>query len=181
MKGTQIVGERTPITGYTSSGDTSIIKLRDLNLDSSGAFTVAEKTATAQKVGFDRVDYSLRLGSPNGAPVWFLTLTDALNAEVGTLKIAADTGTVLEQHWAPGQAAQSFDGDALYVDDPPQRQPQPESPAKAEGEKIFDALKHFGKRAERHFRRDGAAVQRFFTGESDADEGLESPTPPDRR
>lgn len=187
VKGNQVVGESTPVSGYTSSGETSIIKLTDLNLDSSGVFTVAEKAATENRVAFDRINYSLRLSGPGGKPVWYLALIDAMNAQVGTLEVAADTGTIVVQKWSPGQATGTFDGDSTYVyDEPAPQTPQsPASPSSSssdfsvedESKKVWDSMKQFGKRAERHFRRDGAAVQRFFTGESDIDEGLDSPTP----
>ena len=177
VKEGKVVGERTPVAGYATTGETSIISLQQLNLDSSGAFRVADKAATEQQIGFDRVDYALRLSGPGGAPVWFLTLFDVMNAQVGTLRIAADTGALLEQNWAPGQAVGAFDGDASYVQDVPPVRYDPNPSPQSDGEKIYESLKHFGKRAERHFRRDGAALERFFTGESDIDEGLDSPTP----
>lgn len=177
VKGGQVVGERTPIAGFASLGEGAVIPLAQLNLDSSGAFGVAERAANEQRVGFDRIDYSLRLDRSGGKPVWFLKLTDVTNAQVGTLSIAADTGALLEQNWAPVQASETFDGDASYVDDQPVRT----SPESSKGEKIYESLRNFGKRAERHFRRDGAALERFFTGESTIDEGLDSPTPSDDR
>lgn len=71
------------------------INLRDLNLDSSGAFTTADAQARRVRASFDALTYTLRIDPATGKPVWSVTLQDADRREVGALSIAASDGTVL--------------------------------------------------------------------------------------
>jgi len=91
----KIIGEHTPVKAYTGSADGALIDFHKLNLDSSGAFTVAEKQAEKVKVGFDAVDYTLRTGDgPDAGPVWVLHMVDDKHHSVGMISLAADTGVV---------------------------------------------------------------------------------------
>ncbi len=162
VKGNKIVGERTPVSGYLSEGASSLIRLDDLNLDSSGAFSVVEKSAVNQRVGFDKVDYSLRLDAPGGTPVWFVTLYDIEGREVGSVQIAAKEGAVLNEQWF---ANVPTGNDREYVQDVGE-----ETQEKSGAGKVIDSVGNFGQRVKRHFMRDGAAVQRFFTGRSTLDD-----------
>ncbi len=162
VKKNKVVGERTPVSGYLSEGASSLIRLEDLNLDSSGAFSVVEKAAVNQRIGFDSVDYSLRLDGPGGTPVWFLTLYDINGRAVGSVQIAAKEAAILNEQW---YANAQTTNDQEYL-----QAAGEETQEKSGTEKVFDSVGNFGQRVKRHFKRDAAAVQRFFTGSSTLDE-----------
>jgi len=91
----KIVAEHTPVRAYSGSSAGALIDFAKLNLDSSGAFTVAEKEAEKAHVGFDAVDYTLRTSdSADANPVWVIHMMDASRHSVGTLSLAADTGVI---------------------------------------------------------------------------------------
>ncbi len=162
VKENKVVGERTPVSGFISGGASSLIRLADLNLDSSGAFTAVEKAAVNQQIGFDRLDYSLRLNEPGGTPVWFVTVYDIEGKEVGSVQIAATEGAIASEQW---RANVPSSGDREYL-----QTVREEPEEKSHTEKVMDSLENFGQRAKRHFMRDAAAVQRFFTGKSTLDD-----------
>ena len=86
----RIAAQRTPMG---EGGGGSPIKTSMLNLDSSGAYSVAAYTADKSHVLFSTVSYSLR---PNarGIPVWAVALFDENRQPVGTIHIAANKGNV---------------------------------------------------------------------------------------
>jgi hypothetical protein len=90
----QIVAEHTPVKAYGGSAQGALIDFTKLNLDSAGAFTVAEKEAQKAKIGFDSVDYTLRTGD-DANPVWVIHMMDASQHSMGTLTLAADTGAIV--------------------------------------------------------------------------------------
>jgi len=73
------------------------LNLAAIQLDSDGVFTVANGEALRANVSFDRLDYSLSTIVPGGAPTWVVELFDGPNRRVGSLRIAADSGTVLDR------------------------------------------------------------------------------------
>jgi hypothetical protein len=85
----RVSAQRTPTDGVVGSP----IKTSLLNLDSSGAYSVAAHTADKSHVVFSRASYTLR---PNarGIPVWIVTLFDDSRQPVGTIHIAANKGNV---------------------------------------------------------------------------------------
>lgn len=88
-----VASERTPLRAEDALLVASTIPYAQLKLDSQGAFTEANKSATQAKLGFDSVSY--RLQSANGAPVWTLRLLDAGRCEVGSLALSAKTSAVI--------------------------------------------------------------------------------------
>ena len=62
---------------------------------SDGAFTIANAEAIRADISFDRLNYVLK--SEGGIPVWRIELLDGPASVMGSLKIAADTGTVIER------------------------------------------------------------------------------------
>ena len=85
----RITAQRTPTQGVAGAP----IKTSLLNLDSSGAYSVAAYTAEKSHVNFALVSYTLR---PNtrGVPVWVVSLFDENRQPVGTIHIAANKGNV---------------------------------------------------------------------------------------
>jgi hypothetical protein len=93
----QVSAERTPVKGSLPKP----IDLTSLNVDSDGAFGLAEAEARRQHVGFDNVDYTLSADAVSGAPMWTLQLLDSEQRPVGLVKLSADTGEVVTaQNWA---------------------------------------------------------------------------------
>lgn len=91
-----ILSERTPLRGYAVEGRLPTIDFARLNLDSDGAFKLANQQATQKKVGFHTVDYTLRTNDSDGAPQWSLRLFDHMGAAVGTLRVSAESGKVTQ-------------------------------------------------------------------------------------
>src|ERR1700677_237758 len=91
----RIVSEHTPVHAYVGAGANVVMDFKKLNLDSQGAFTIANQEAAKHNIGFNSVDYMLRGDEQGGPPVWVLKLIDVDNKLVGTITIAADSGTVL--------------------------------------------------------------------------------------
>ena len=173
----KIVSEKTP----TSHGTSSPMNFNQLNLDSEGAFTIANQEAQKGNVPFDHIDYLLRAGTGGGAPVWQMDLIDGRNGHVGSVDIAADSGTVLRKNFDRARPAED---DHVYLDD--RHNPPPSYPAGRDGAvdngngngysksgEPFRSVPDFFHRLGKRFERRGHELQNFFTGKSwhDGDEG----------
>jgi len=124
VTGGDIASERTPLHGDTSAGKLEALDFARLNLDSDGAFKLANQQATTKKVGFHTVDYTLRTNQTDGAPMWVLHLFDYMGAPVGTLQVSAESGKIVR--------ALQVDPDAR--EKPVVQQPAPTPPAANDGE-----------------------------------------------
>ena len=91
--GGRIVSERTPLRSAVESSLGSVIDTAKLNLDSSGAFTLAQQTADKSHVTFATADYTLRVDE-RGNPIWRVTLQRQNGEPAGTIFIGANHGTV---------------------------------------------------------------------------------------
>ncbi|MEY2487314.1 MAG: hypothetical protein QOG67_2036 [Verrucomicrobiota bacterium] len=89
----QVVSERTPVRSVAGSTEGAKIKMSHLNLDSSGAYTVASHTADKSNARFATVSYTLR-NDERGDPVWIVTLLGRSARPVGTIHIGANRGNV---------------------------------------------------------------------------------------
>lgn len=92
-----IVSERAPVRAADTPS--SVMSARSLNLDSTGAFSAANKQATQVKVGFSSINYLLQ--NHNGAPVWIVQLFNSSGAEVGKVEVSARDGSLLSRLRAP--------------------------------------------------------------------------------
>jgi hypothetical protein len=92
VAGGRIVSERTPTRSVTGSSEGAMIKTARLNLDSSGAFSVASHTAEKSNTRFETASYTLRTDE-RGDPVWIVTLQNR-SRPVGTIYIGANRGAV---------------------------------------------------------------------------------------
>ena len=92
VSGKGIASERTPLRTEDALLVAPTMSSAQLKMDSSGAFTEANRQATAAKLGFDSVSYLLR--SVSNAPVWNLRLFDTSRREVGALALSAKSGAV---------------------------------------------------------------------------------------
>jgi len=95
VSGDVVVSERTPLRGYAGIGTQPPIVLTRLNLNSDGAFAIANKQAVEKGLGFNWVDYTLRAQKVSGSPVWVLRLFDHMGAPVGVITISAEDGSVI--------------------------------------------------------------------------------------
>jgi hypothetical protein len=83
-------GGGSRMVGSTSG---ATINTRRLNLDSSGAYSVASYTAEKSNARFASVDYTLRTDE-RGDPVWIVTLHNRSGRPVGTIHVGANRGNV---------------------------------------------------------------------------------------
>jgi hypothetical protein len=134
-----------------------------LNLDSEGAFTVANQEAQKGHMPFDRIDYILRSGTGGGAPVWELDLSDAKTGRTGTVEIAADSGAVL-RHDLDTHAAD----DRAYVEGRGGPPPYPGRPDddyhSSKQDPAPGTLPDFWRRVTKHMEKRERQLQNFFTG-----------------
>jgi hypothetical protein len=75
------------------STEGAAIDVSRLNLDSSGAYAVASRTAEASHISFATADYTLRTDD-RGEPMWIVTLRNRSSRPVGTIYIGGMQGTV---------------------------------------------------------------------------------------
>jgi len=89
----RIVANRAPSRTIVGSTEGATISTSRLNLDSSGAFSVASHTADKSHTNFSLVSYTLRTND-RGQPVWIVTLQDEARRPHGTIHINANKGNV---------------------------------------------------------------------------------------
>ena len=87
-----VVSERAPVR-VDAASPSEVMSARALNLDSTGAFTAANKQAAAAKVGFHSINYLLQ--NRQGTPVWLVQLFDAAGGEAGKMEISAKDSTLV--------------------------------------------------------------------------------------
>lgn len=180
----KIVAEHTPVRAYSGSAAGALIDFHKLNLDSSGAFTVAEKEAQKAHVGFDSVDYILRTGDgPDANPVWVLHMLDASRHSISTMAVAADTGAIVSSDLyghhpgdstvavvppppAPDYTVQETDHDNLYA--PPADEPPPVRQADDSDTEDTQGLR-LGHRIKQTFLSAGQTLKNFITGRDSSD------------
>ena len=73
------------------------MNLGAIQLDSDGVFSVANGEAIRAGVSFDRLNYTLSSDNQAGLPVWSVEFLDGPSQRVGSLKISADSGVVIER------------------------------------------------------------------------------------
>lgn len=92
----RIVAERTPMGEYAGEGDLPHLTVTPTMIDSGAIFKLVDREAKAAKVGFDSIDYILRVDAISGKPLWIVQLHKSSGALVGTMEISAETGEVLK-------------------------------------------------------------------------------------
>lgn len=95
VSGDVIVSERTPLRGFAGASTQLPVVVTRLNLDSDGAFQIANKQAQKKNLGFNWIDYTLRANQTTGAPMWVLRLRDHMGAQVGVMQISAEDGSII--------------------------------------------------------------------------------------
>ena len=89
----RIVSQRAPNRSVVGSTQGATIDTAKLNLDSTGAYSVAAHTAETSHVTFSLTNYALRTDE-RGNPIWIVSLADSRNRPVGTIHIRASDGRV---------------------------------------------------------------------------------------
>jgi hypothetical protein len=89
----RVVSQRVPNKWVVGSTQGATINTSKLNLDSTGAYTVAAHTAETSHVTFSLTSYTLRTDD-RGNPIWIVTLADRSNRPVGTIHIRASDGRI---------------------------------------------------------------------------------------
>jgi hypothetical protein len=89
----RVVSQRAPNKSVVGSTQGATINTSKLNLDSTGAYTVAAHTAETSHVTFSLTSYTLRTDD-RGNPIWIVTLADRSNRPVGTIHIRASDGRI---------------------------------------------------------------------------------------
>jgi len=89
----KIISERTPLRSAVEGSLGATIDTAKLNLDSSGAYTLARQTADKSHSTFATADYTLRVDERNN-PIWIITLQKQGGEPAGTIYIGANHGTI---------------------------------------------------------------------------------------
>jgi hypothetical protein len=89
----RITNQRSTTREATGAGRGPTVDTHKLNLDSSGAYEVASKTADSSHVPFALVNYTLR-PDERGNPTWVVSLQSQSRRSLGTIYIGANKGTV---------------------------------------------------------------------------------------
>lgn len=139
-----VVSERTPVKTYGGRGDGVVLDFKKLNLDSEGAFTVAEGEARAAKIGFFGADFLLRCDDASGAPIWIVELLDKEQHSLGSVRIAAETGAVITKTFGGVTSKGSW----------------------AAGGGMRGRLTRFSDAMGRSFQHVGDKMEEFWTGEA---------------
>jgi hypothetical protein len=90
----RVISQRAPNRSVVGSSEGATINTAKLNLDSTGAYSVAAHTADTSHVTFSLTSYTLRTDD-RGNPIWIITLADRGRRPVGTIHIRASDGRVM--------------------------------------------------------------------------------------
>jgi len=89
----KIISERTPLRSAVEGSLGATIDTAKLNLDSSGAYTLARQTADKSHITFATADYTLRVDA-RGNPIWIIALQKQGGEPAGTIYIGANHGSI---------------------------------------------------------------------------------------
>ena len=153
----QIVSQRVPNRSVVGSTQGATINTARLNLDSTGAYSVASHTAETSHVTFSSTSYTLRTDD-RGNPIWIVTLADRSNRPVGTIHIRASDGRVTRvEGMYQGRNMEQVEEYRDDPDNPPAA--DEEEPAAEEDDSDENIVKRDIKRL---FRRTRADARRMF-------------------
>ncbi len=89
----KVIAQGPPANAVAGSARGATIPTAKLNLDSSGAFAVANHTADTAHLNFSFLAYTLRTNE-RGQPVWIVTLQDEARKPLGIIHINANRGGI---------------------------------------------------------------------------------------
>ena len=172
VTGGRIVSDRTPTRNVWVTTEGATIDTAKLNLDSSGAFTVASYTADKSHTNFSFASYTLRTND-RGLPVWIVTLQNDARRPLGTIHIGANKGNVTrveglynganmaqveEDHAGPAPGGD----DEVGSDSSDEDDDSDENVVKAEIKRLFRVTK---RDSQRMFTRVRRSFDQFFNRE----------------
>ena len=154
----QVVSQRVPNRSVVGSSEGATISTAKLNLDSTGAYSVASHTAHTSHVTFSTTSYTLRTDD-RGNPIWVVTLADRSNRPVGTIHIRASDGRVSRvEGMYQGRNMEQVEE---YRDDP-DNPPADEEEVQEEAEGDENVFKRLFRRTRADARRMFGRVKRSF-------------------
>jgi hypothetical protein len=112
----RVVSQRVPNRSVVGSSEGNTINTARLNLDSTGAYSVAAHTAETSHVTFSFTSYTLRTDE-RGNPTWIITLEDRSRKPLGTIHIKANDGRVTRvEGMYQGRNMEQVEDDSQQVD-----------------------------------------------------------------
>jgi hypothetical protein len=112
----RVVSQRVPNRSVVGSSEGNTINTARLNLDSTGAYSVAAHTAETSHVTFSFVSYTLRTDE-RGNPTWIITLEDKSRKPLGSIHIKANDGRVTRvEGMYQGRNMEQVEDDSQQVD-----------------------------------------------------------------
>ena len=160
----RIVSQRAPNRNVVGSTRDGTINTTKLNLDSTGAYSVAAHTAETSHVTFSLTSYTLRTDD-RGNPVWIVTLADRSNRPVGTIHIRASDGRVNRvEGMYQGRNMEQVEVNPDSADNPPpvENDEQVQSDDKTDENLVFKDVKRMFRRTTRDATRMFHRVRRSF-------------------
>lgn len=113
----RIASQRVPNRSVVGTTQGATVNTARLNLDSTGAYSVASHTAETSHVTFSFVSYTLRTND-RGIPVWIVTLEDRSRRPLGTIHIKANDGRVTRvEGMYQGRNMEQVEDDTVPADD----------------------------------------------------------------
>jgi hypothetical protein len=171
VAGGRIVANRTPTRDVVGTTEGAVIDTAKLNLDSSGAFAVANYTADKSHTNFASVSYTLRTND-RGIPVWIVTLQDEARRPLGTIHIGANKGNVtrVEGMYKGANMAQVEEdrtartrrGDEDVTTDGVEEEDPDASDENVVSAEVKRLFRHTKRDAQRLFHRVNRSFDRFF-------------------
>jgi hypothetical protein len=163
----RIASQRVPNRSVVGSTQGATIDTSKLNLDSTGAYSVAAHTAETSHVTFSLTTYTLRTDD-RGNPVWIVTLADRSNRPVGTIHIRASDGRVKRvegmyqgRNLEQVEVNPDVDNPAAVENEPPNDEQATDE--NSDEELVFKDIKRMFRRTTRDARRMFQRVRRSFT------------------
>jgi hypothetical protein len=155
----RIASQRVPNRSVTGSTQDATINPARLNLDSTGAYSVASHTAETSHVTYALTSYILRTDEKRN-PVWIVTLGDRSGRPVGTIHIRASDGRVVRvEGMYQGRNMEQFEENRDEVANAP---PVEEETEDADENIVKKDIKRLFRRTTNDARRIFQKVQRSF-------------------
>lgn len=119
VENNRVVSQRVPNRSVVGSTQGATINTAKLNLDSTGAYSVASHTAETSHVTYALTSYTLRTDE-KGNPIWIVTLGDRSGRPLGTIHIRASDGRVTRvEGMYQGRNMEQVEVNRDEVDNPP--------------------------------------------------------------
>ena len=119
VEGERVVSQRVPNRSVVGSTQGATINTAKLNLDSTGAYSVASHTAETSHVVYALTSYTLRTDE-KGNPVWIVTLGDRSGKPLGTIHVRASDGRITRvEGMYQGRNMEQVEENRDEVDNPP--------------------------------------------------------------